>query len=61
MTKTIAKIAAGCDLKSGEPGMMQLDAMADGYFVWPATSSIESIFEFGSRAAQAIAPRVGVW
>jgi hypothetical protein len=49
MTKTLAKIAARHDVKSGEPGMMPLGAMADGSFVW--------VFEFGSRAAQALAPR----
>jgi hypothetical protein len=40
MTETFAKIAARRDVKSGEPGMMLLGAMADGSFVW--------IFEFGS-------------
>jgi len=40
MTKTFAKIAARRDVKSGEPGIMPLDEMAGGYFVW--------IFEFGS-------------
>jgi hypothetical protein len=33
MTKTCAEIAARHDVKSGEPGMMRLDAMADGFFV----------------------------
>jgi hypothetical protein len=40
MTETFAKIAARRDVKSGEPGMMLLGAMADGSFVW--------VFEFGS-------------
>jgi hypothetical protein len=40
MTKAIAKIPARRDLKSGEAGMVPLDTMADGSFVW--------IFEFGS-------------
>jgi hypothetical protein len=40
MTKTFAKIAAHHDVKSGEPDMMSLGAMAEGSFVW--------IFEFGS-------------
>jgi len=40
MTKTFTKIAARHDVKSGEPGMLPLDAIADGSFVW--------IFEFGS-------------
>jgi len=40
MTKTFAKIAAGRDVKSGEPGLMPLDATADESIVW--------IFEFGS-------------
>ncbi|UCD81563.1 MAG: hypothetical protein JSW26_09120, partial [Desulfobacterales bacterium] len=40
MTKTFPKIAARHDLKSGEPGIMPLGAMADGSSVW--------IFEFGS-------------
>jgi hypothetical protein len=39
VTKTFAKIAARHDVKSGEPGMMPADTMADGSFVW--------IFEFG--------------
>jgi len=39
MTKTFAKIAARRDVKSGEPGMMPLDAMAGVFLVW--------IFEFG--------------
>jgi hypothetical protein len=49
MTKTFAKIAARREVKSGEPGMMLLGAMADGSFVW--------IFEFRSRAAQALPQR----
>ncbi|MEJ2168564.1 MAG: hypothetical protein P8X90_23885 [Desulfobacterales bacterium] len=40
MTETFAKIAARRDVKSGEPGMMLLGAMAAGSFVW--------IFECGS-------------
>jgi len=34
MTKTFAKIAARRDVKSGEPGMMTLGAMADASLVW---------------------------
>jgi hypothetical protein len=49
MTKTFANIAARQDAKSGEPGIMPLGAMADGSFVW--------LFEFGSRAAQALPQR----
>jgi len=45
MTKSFAKIATRRDIKSGEPEIMPLSAMADGFFVW--------IFEFRSRAAQA--------
>ena len=52
MTKAIIKTPARRDVKSGEAGMVPLDTMADGSFVW--------IFEFGSRAAQALAPRVGI-
>ena len=40
MTKAFAKNAARQGVKSGEPGMMPLGTMADGYFVW--------IFEFVS-------------
>ena len=40
MIKTYAKIKARNDVKSGEPGMMALAAMADGSF--------DRIFEFGS-------------
>jgi hypothetical protein len=40
MTKTFAKIAAHKDAKSGEPGMLRLDAIAGAPFV--------CIFEFGS-------------
>jgi hypothetical protein len=39
MTKTFAKIAARRGVKSSEPGIMLLGAMAVGSFVW--------IFEFG--------------
>jgi len=52
MTKTFANIAACRDAKSIEPGIMPLGAMTEGSFVW--------IFEFRSRAAQALAPRVGI-
>jgi hypothetical protein len=38
MTKTCAQIAGRRNVKSGEPGMMPLRAMAGGSFVW--------IFEF---------------
>jgi len=40
MTKTFAKIAARRNVKSAEPAMMPLGAMADGFLVW--------IFEFRS-------------
>jgi hypothetical protein len=36
MTKTLAKIAARHDVKSGEPGTIPLGAMAGGSFVWSA-------------------------
>jgi hypothetical protein len=52
MTKTFAKIAARHNVKSSEPGMLPLGAMADRSFV--------CFFKFGLRAAQALAPRVGI-
>lgn len=50
MTKTYDKIAARRDVKSGEPEMMPLGAMAEKAFV--------CVFEFGSRAVPALARRV---
>jgi hypothetical protein len=49
MTKTFAKITARHDVKSGEPGMMPLEAISDGFFVWS--------FEFRSSAAPALPQR----
>jgi hypothetical protein len=52
MTKTFAKIAARHSVKSNESGMLPLGAMTDRSFV--------CFFKFGSRAAQALAPHVGI-
>jgi len=52
MTKTFVKIAACRAIKSGAPGIMPLGATASRSFIWN--------FEFGSRAAQALAPRVEI-
>jgi hypothetical protein len=47
MTKTVTTVVSHRFANPGLPVMMPLGNNVEGSFVWPATSSVESNFEFG--------------